>query len=192
MVSDKSTPEVFGSTGASLMMKKSLNNSALDHKRPLLKKILNQKFTNASTIKSIYINNMKLGKGILGIDSRTSKMKINKKLRKKPIKGPKRREYNPIDLTLNHHDDNSFDSYSDLEYATEKSLPPLGRSSHLGSEPDDENKQHERNSRSHERTRDIKALNSHSKMNQRKTLINDRGSNKNSIVITEHSVRIEL
>ena len=185
-MSDKSTPEVSGSTGAALMIKKSMINSSLGRKRPLLKKILNQKFTNASTIKDIYINNMKLKRNYIGDVRKSSKMRLSGKLRKKPLKGPKRREHNPIDLTLDQHDDNSFDSYSDLEYTSEKSLPPLGRSSHLGSKS--QNKNHERYSRSHERSRDDKALNKNSKINLIKPITNARGSNLNSIIVNEHSV----
>jgi hypothetical protein len=191
-MSDKSTPEVFGSTGAALIIKKSLTNNSLGHKRPLLKKILNQKFTNASTIKNIYINNMKLKKHYAGDVRKSSKMRLSGKLRKKPTKGLKRREHNPIDLTLDHHDDNSFDSYSDLEYTSEKSLPPLGRSSHLGSKSQKANKNHERYSRSHERSRDAKALNANAKMIQKKPVTNARGSNLNSIVVNEHSVKKAL
>lgn len=136
VMSGKSTPEMFGSTGAAIRGKKMINNSVLNQKRPLLKKKLNQKFTDANTIKNVYVPNLGLKRGLVGIDKKAAKMKMNKKLRKRTsTKANKRREYKMIDLTLNHHDDNSIDTNSEFNFTTtEGSLPPLDRTSELGSD----------------------------------------------------------
>jgi hypothetical protein len=96
-----------------------------------------------------------------------------------------------IDLTLNHQDENSLDNNSEFNFTTtEGSLPPLDRTSEMGSEYGEEAK-HQRNSRSQERTREDKSKLSHlQNKKHRNTVIEKQNSNKNkSIVITEKSVR---
>lgn len=192
ILSGKSTPEVFGSTGAATYGKKAANNSVLIEKRPVLKKKLNQKLTDANTIKNVYINNFGLKKNLLGFDRKSSKLKVNRKLRKGASKNThKRREYKLIDLTLNQQDENALEDGSEFNFTTtESSLPPLDRSSNIGSEADEDAKHHERYSRSHERAREPKSLQPKLRYKQRKTMNEGDCSKERSIIINETSITL--
>lgn len=189
ILSGKSTPEVFGSTGAAVYGKKIINNNAMGDKRPHLKKKLNQKLTDANTIKNVYINSKNLRKALVGIDKKTSKLKQKGRFKKKTSKHVhKRREYNLIDLTLNQ---NEMEDGSEFNFTTtETSLPPLEKSSKIGSESSNDSKRHERYSRSHERARDQKTLQAKIHFPKRQTVHEKDNSNNNSIIINENSITL--
>lgn len=176
IVSRKSTPEVASSTGTSLYGKK---------KNP------NKKLTDHKTISNVYVNKVGLRKSLMGIDRKSSKTKQNRRLRKRPNKqAPKRKEYKLIDLTLNHETDSLVDGSECNFTNTENSLPPLDRSSKLGSEPDEENKQHERYSRSHERAREPRALSNKKQPQNRYKQANGKTFGNNSIIINDRSITL--
>lgn len=112
------------------------------------------------------------------------------KLQKKPSKNAhKRREYNMIDLTLNHHE---IDEESDLNFTiTDGSLPPLRRSSQNVSLNGDEEDNHERYSRSHKRERKPQALISKQYQNYRKTEHRKDESNDFSLNISGNAISLE-
>jgi hypothetical protein len=170
--------------------KKVLNNSVLADRRPLLKKKLENKFTNANTIKDIYVNNNSLRKALVGIDKKASKIKMNKKLRKRISKNNKRKEFELIDLTLNQRDSSEIDgNTSEFNFTTtEGSLPPLERSSKCGSELGEDSKHNERYARSHERARE--PLNFQKKTDKKSKHFKNDLSNNNSILIDEAAISL--
>lgn len=148
------------------------------------------KLTDANTIASVYVNSISLRKSLMGIDKKAGRIKRNKKLQKKVSKNThKRREYNMIDLTLNHHE---IDDESEFNFTTtEGTLPPLERSSRGGSEIGDDAKAHERYSRSHERVRQpynlqLKNIKDMRKTDHRK---ND-SSQENSLNISQNAISL--
>lgn len=106
-----------------------------------------------------------------------------------PNNSIKRKEFHLIDLTLNHPEN---EDESDIYFTTtESSLPPLDRASNVDSDEDDCRKQHERNSRSHERVRGPGKL--HQSKNhvvrQRHTQ-HDKKPSQENIVISEHLITL--
>lgn len=173
--------------------KNSANTSTIKDRRPLIKKKLNSKLTDASTIQNVYYNKSNLRKALVGIDKKNSKIKLNKKLGKRMSKNQKRKEYKLIDLTLNHQDDNGLEEDpSELNLTTtEGSLPPLENSSHNGSE---KGKNHNfRYSRSHQRPRETQKLKSNIQGKKRKLFDdNSSTSKKNEIDINEKTISLAM
>jgi hypothetical protein len=79
-----------------VVSKKALSNSFLAEKRPLLKKKLYNKLINSNTIKYIYVNSNSLRKALVGIDEKSSKIKVNNKLCKRVSKSTKARSLNSL------------------------------------------------------------------------------------------------
>mmetsp|Transcript_17757 Transcript_17757/g.20523 ORF Transcript_17757/g.20523 Transcript_17757/m.20523 type:complete len:382 (-) Transcript_17757:8-1153(-) len=165
-----------------------INRSALGSKNPGVKPKLNHKFTNVTAIANAYSGgNPSIRESLLAIDKRPMNSKNSRKLRKKitAIAG-KKRDYKLIDLTLNHHEEDS-----DLNFTTtEGSLPPLDRGSNLDSECDEETKLHERYSRSHERVRDSQVLQGKNHASKRYTQHEKKASKNNSIVISDNLISL--
>ena len=141
-----------------------------------------------NTIANVYVgSNYSMRKGIVGIDKRPMKNKNKNKLRKRiTANHNKRREYKLIDLTLNQEEDDSEFNFT----TTESSLPPLERNSRMGSEWDEETKQHERYSRSHERPREPNSQIGIKQASKRYTQHEKKSSKNNSIIINEQSITL--
>lgn len=155
------------------------------------RKRVNNKLPEVNTLKNPYKVNMKL-KGIrLGVNRKNSKLRLNKNIRSGKKKGAKRREKGLIDLTLVQHDDNSLDSYSELNITAEGTFPQLEKKSPSNI---DSRKDSQKVSRSLQKKKDLNTINdtkSGMKRGQRNTL-HKRGAESlnSSIVLSEHTVRI--
>mmetsp|Transcript_7978 Transcript_7978/g.7058 ORF Transcript_7978/g.7058 Transcript_7978/m.7058 type:complete len:173 (-) Transcript_7978:595-1113(-) len=148
-----------------------------------MKKKFIPKFPDVNATKNIYLDQNKFKKQVFASSKKSTKLRLGKNLRNnKNKRQPKRKEYNVIDLTLNHHEGNSLDSYSDLNLTNgEGSLPPLEKNSPLSSDFREENKRQERISRSLERGTNYNNTSKRHKKN------ND---SNNSIAVSDNSITL--
>ena len=184
--SQSSTSAIITSNPAA-RVKKNLNNSVLDQKRPFLNKKLKSKFPELNAMNKAYISNMKINKNAFKLNKKSGKLKPNKFYKvPKQKKTTKRREYNLIDLTLNHEDDNSLGSYSDFNQTIDPPLPLLQK--RTPNEGRFEEERPDRVSRSLERGKVKDPLNSGVKRHKNNSINLRENDSNNSIVISEQAV----
>jgi len=141
------------------------------------------------SLKNPYKENIKFKNPAFGLYKKNSKLKFNTSLRNAKKKASKRRENNIIDLSMNQHENNSIDSYSEFNLTTEGSFPPLEKTSPKGAIIVEEDK---RIARSLERGTDYNNKPSNSQISSKMTF-NKRasGSINNSISISENAISLQ-